>query len=643
LWHGEAVTTFVALTLVGLVTGCVYALTAAGLVVTYTTAGVFNFAQGAMGMMGAFSFWQLWQKWDVPLALSLIIVLGVFAPLFGIAVSRFLIGRSGAGNDQSLALTLALLLVLIGAANAIWKPSTARTVPIWAGHGSVTIGILTINAMQILIIAAAIAIAVGLRLLFTHTRLGMAMRAAVDNPDLLALYGEEPAKVQQVAWALSSTLAALAGVLLVPLVQMNILNLTLLVVNGYAAAMVGRLRSLPRTTVGALVLGLAISYAVGYSAQLGLDNHQSIEITLQQGMPMLLLFAVLIALRPDPLRTAVTAARRLPTIPSLGQSIVVAVAGLVVAIVLSQTLSETNLETASIAVVMSIIAASLVLLTGYGGQTSLCVLTFAGVGGYTMSKLGSHTVLGVLLAIVISAAVGALVALPTLRLRGLYLALATFAFGGIMDIAFFGQRFGDSGSVEVHRLSIPGLRLDSNRTYFVFCCAVFLAVGVGLLAVRRGRYGRQLAALDDSPAACATIGLRIPRLKLVVFAVSSGLAGLAGALFGGIGAQIISTQDFATLQSAVLYLLLRVGGVKSVTGALIAGVVTAVLPVVQQHVPSLGGLAFLVTGVASLFVGRFPAGIAGWFGQVLAPRPRTRPAMPAVYRDVDDRKELVGV
>jgi branched-chain amino acid transport system permease protein len=630
LWQGDAVTTFVALTLVGLVSGCVYALTAAGLVVTYTTAGVFNFAQGAMGMMGAFSFWQLWQGWHVPLGFSLLIVLGIFAPVFGIVVSRFVLGGRGSGGDQSLAMTLALLLVLIGAANAIWKPSTARMVPYWAGHGSITIGILTINSMQLLIIATAIAIAIGLRLLFTRTRLGLAMRAAVDNPDLLALNGEEPARVQQVAWALSSVLAALAGVLLAPLVQLNILNLTLLVVNGYAAAMVGRLRSLPRTTIGALALGLAISYSIGYSPQLHLDNHQSIEITLQQGMPMLLLFAVLVFLRPDPLRAGVTAARRLASIPSGRQSLVVAAAGLVVAIVLSRTLSETNLETASLAVVMAIIAASLVLLSGYGGQTSLCVLTFAGVGAYAMAKAGSHTLLGLLLAIVISAAVGALIALPTLRLRGLYLALATFAFGEIMDIAFFGQRFGSSGSLVVHRLSIPGLRLNSDRAYFIFCSAVFLAVGVGLLAVRRGRYGRQLAALDDSPAACATIGLRIPRLKLVVFAVSSGLAGLAGALFGGLGAQIVSTSDFATLQSAVLYLLLRVGGVKTVTGALIAGVVTAVLPVVQQHVPSLGGLAFLVTGIAALFIGRFPAGIAGEFGRVVERRPRLElPALVA--------------
>ncbi|HWA67783.1 MAG TPA: ABC transporter permease, partial [Mycobacteriales bacterium] len=578
----------------------------------------------------------LWRGWGVPVWLALALVLLVLAPAFGLLTEALFRRTAGQPADQTLAITLALLLVLIGFANAVWPTKTPRFLPRWAGEGTVTLGMLTISATQIVVVVTAIAIAIGLRLLFTHTRLGMAMRAAVDNPDLLALYGEEPAKVQQVAWALSSVLAALAGVLLVPLIQMNILNMTLLVVNGYAAAMIGRLRSLPRATVGALALGLAISYAIGYAPQLHLDNHQSTEITLQQGMPMLLLFAVLIFLRPDPLRAGVTAARRLPSIPTFVQSVVVAAMGLVVAIVLSRTLSDSNLETASLAVVMALIAASLVLLSGYGGQTSLCVLTFAGVGAYMMSKAGSHTVLGLLLAIVVSAAVGALVALPTLRLRGLFLALATFAFGEIMDIAFFGQHFGSGGSLDVHRLSIPGLHLGSDRGYFVFCSAVFLAVGVGLLAVRRGRYGRQLAALDDSPAACATIGLRITRLKLVVFAVSSGLAGLAGALFGGLGAQIISTGDFATLQSAVLYLLLRVGGVKTITGALIAGVVTAVLPVVQQHVPSLGGLAFLVTGVASLFIGRFPTGIAGELGRALDRRPRL--ALAAVV----ERKELAG-
>lgn len=119
--------TFLALSVVGLVTGCIYALTAAGLVVTYTTAGVFNFAQGAMGMVAAFGFWQLWQGWGLPVWLSLVLVVLVAAPLFGVLVERVLFRRTaGAPADQTLAVTLGLLLVLLGVANAVWPANGVK-------------------------------------------------------------------------------------------------------------------------------------------------------------------------------------------------------------------------------------------------------------------------------------------------------------------------------------------------------------------------------------------------------------------------------------------------------------------------------------------------------------------------------------
>jgi branched-chain amino acid transport system permease protein len=636
------VTTMLALTLVGLVYGCIYALTATGLVVTYTTAGVFNFAQGAMGMVAAFSFWQLWQGWHVPLALSLVLVLGVLAPGFGLLTERFLFRKSaGAPADQTLAVTLAMLLVLIGVANAVWPPTQPRVLPRWAGSGSVTIGILTISATQLLIIACAIAIAVGLRVVFVRTRLGLAMRAVVDDPDLLAMNGVEPARVQQLAWALSSFLAALSGVLLAPLVQLNILNLTLLVVNGYAAALVGRLQSLPRTIAGALVLGLGSSFAIGYGPDLGLLGHPAIQATVTQGLPMLMLFAVLVLqsfLSPARLRAGAIPLRRAPRVPSAQRSFAGAGALVAVALVLAAMLPGSALDTASRALVLGVVALGMVLLSGYGGQVSLCTLTFVGLGAYAMGKVGGdHSVLGVLAAVGLSALTGALVALPTLRLRGLYLALATFAFGEIMDIVFFGQRLGPTGSMRVERISLPGLALDSARGYFLFCAVVFALGAVALLAVRRSRFGRRLAALDDSPEACATIGMRINRVKLAVFTVSSGIAGLGGALFGGLGAGIISGFDFMTLQSAVLFLILRVGGVKTITGALVAGVLTAELPVLQQRVPSLAGLAFLLTGVAALSVGRNPGGLGGLLSDLTGRRLKiTSPAQPAATR------ELVG-
>lgn len=432
--------------------------------------------------------------------------------------------------------------------------------------------------------------------------------------------------------------------LLAPLVQLNILTLTLLVVNGYAAAMVGRLKSLPLTTAGALGLGLAISYSIGYLPGLGLADFPGLLSTLQQGIPMLLLFAVLVLLPNDRLRAGRPQQVRAPAVPGLRRSVAGAGGFVAAAVLLAVVLPTSALDTGARALVLSFVVLSLVLLTGYGGQVSLCTLTFVGLGAYAMGKAGAGGSLrGVVAAVLLSAAVGALVALPTLRLRGLYLALATFAFGQIMDIAFFGQRLGPSGSLQVDRLSLPLVDLSGAGAYFVLTAVVFAAGAVALLAIRRSRYGRQLSALNDSPAACATLGMRIDRVKLAVFAVSAGAAGLGGVLYGGLGAGLVSGFDFVTLQSAVLLLLLRVGGVKTVTGALIAGTVTAVLPVLQQQVPSLGGLAFLVTGIAALSVGSNPGGVVGAvsaLGRRLRPAPAPRPAPRDAARA--DAGELVG-
>ncbi|MCW2607491.1 MAG: amino acid/amide transporter rane protein 2, family / amino acid/amide transporter [Frankiales bacterium] len=643
--------TFLALTVVGLVTGCIYALTATGLVVTYTTAGVFNFAQGAMGMIAAFGFWQLWQGWGLPLLLALPLVVLVAAPLAGLLVERLFRRTQGAPADQTLAVTLGLLLVLIGIANAVWPPDEPRILPRFGGEGTVQVGILVLSASQLIVVATAVAVGVGLRLLFSRTRLGLAMRGVVDDPDLLAMNGLEPVRVQQTAWALSSTLAALAGVLLAPLVQLNILTLTLLVVNGYAAAMVGRLRSLPATAAGGLGLGLAISYSIGYGPSLGLAQYQGVLSTLQQGIPMMLLFVVLVLLPSDRLRAGRPQQSRAPRVPALGRSAVNAAAFVVAAGVLAVVLPTSALDTGARALVFGFVVLSLVLLTGYGGQVSLCTLTFVGLGAYAMGKVGSGSLLGVVAAVLLSASVGALVALPTLRLRGLYLALATFAFGQVMDIGFFGQRLGPSGSLKVERLALLGLPLDTAAGYFLLCAVVFALGAVGLLAVRRSRYGRMLAALNDSPAACATLGMRIDRVKLCVFAAASGAAGLGGALFGGLGAGLVSGFDFVTLQSCVLLLLLRVGGVKTVTGALLAGTLTAVLPVLQQQVPALGGLVFLVTGVAALSVGSLSGGLVGAGADLRSrylPRrpPPPAPAPPAAAAVVPAqpvRKEMAGV
>ena len=593
-------------TIVGLVTGCIYALTATGLVVTYTTSGIFNFAHGAIGMMAAFSYWQLTVPWGWPAWVALPAVLFVAAPLFGGLVERVLIRPlRGAAADLSIVITLGLLLFLLGVANVAWKPTEPRVLPPFlSGVEPVTIGSLTVTMNQVLIVVVAVLVALGLKVLFSQTRIGIAMRGVVDDPDLAAMAGASPARVQQLSWAVGSALAALAGILLAPLVTLNIITLTLLVINGYAAALFGRLKSLPRTAVGGIALGLVVSYAKGYFPTGGPLAR------IEPALPMVFLLLMLIISPPARLRTATLSGSYVPTVPRLKESLVVAAVFLGVCVFLAGSLSSAHLQIGATAFALAIALLSLVLLTGYGGLASLCQLTFLGLGGYVMGTWGGGSLVGVVLAVVITAAVGAAVALPTLRLRGLYLALATFAFATAMDTVFFEHQIGSGGSKRVPRLHLPLVPTESDKAFFLTCAVAFAASGVLVLALRRGRYGRQLTALNDSPAACATLGVNVNVTKLVVFAVSAGLAGLGGALFGGVN-QGISPGDFTAIGSLALLLALRIGGVNTVTGALFGALTVALFPTLQDHVPSIPNLSYLLTGIAAVSIGRDPDGFGG--------------------------------
>src|SRR5581483_8414245 len=239
---------FLSFTVVGLVAGCVYALIATGLVVTYNTTGIFNFAHGAIAMVGAYTYWQFTDAggWGLNPVLALVVILFVLAPLFGVVIERVLMRPlRGAPVDLTLVVTLGLLLFLVGVAQLRWDPSQTRNLVYFFNGSGFRIGYVLVYWHDVVAVAATIAIAIGLRFLFNQTRTGIAMRAVVDNADLLAMAGGQPVRVQQLSWALSCSLAALAGILLAPIARLDIILLTLLVVDGYAAAIIGRLRNLP--------------------------------------------------------------------------------------------------------------------------------------------------------------------------------------------------------------------------------------------------------------------------------------------------------------------------------------------------------------------------------------------------------------
>lgn len=628
---------FLTYTIVGLVTGCIYALTASGLVVTYTTTGILNFGHGAISMISAFAYWQLTVQWHVPVVLALLAVIVVGAPLFGALLERFLMRPlEGKPVELQVVVTIGLLIFLLGLANLAWSPagSATRLLPrFWSGH-SLKLASVYVDYHSLVVVVVAIAVAVGLRFFFSVARTGVAMRAVVDNPALAAMTGARPYRIAQLAWALGAALAALGGVLLAPLQgALNIDLLTLTVILAIVPAVIGRLRSLPLTVAGGIVIGLAVTYAVGY---LPPDSFIS---RAQTAIPMVILFVALVMLRQERLRAGRVVGMNIPVAPSLSRSLAVAGGFVVVAVILGQVLSGVNLATATRGLVLATAFLSLVLLTGYAGQVSLCQMSFVGIGAFAMAHFGRHgSLLGLVAAVVISAALGAVVAVFAVRLRGLYLALSTLAFSYAMDYIFFSQHFGPSGSgLAVDRLRIPGLDTWTDLGFFLLAAVVFAAAGVGLLALRRSRYGRRLAALNDSPQACATLGVNITYTKLAVFTGSAALAGVAGALYGG-QQHLVTQADFQTFNSLVLLLLVLLGGKNLVTGALASAVLYALFPILQQHVSSLSNIQYLLVGLGALTLGRNPDGLGGQLAGLAGPfRGRLGRTGIAGGEDPDDR------
>ena len=590
----------------GIVSGAIYAVTATGLVVTYSTTGVFNFAQGAMGMFLAFVFWQLWQGWNVPVVLALVLTLLVGAPLLGAVVERTMMRTLyGASVGVTLVVTIGLLLLLFGAANAIWSQTVTRTLPTFFESDQITVAGVVITYEQLITVGVAVLAAVGLRILYRRTRVGVAMRAVVDDPELTQLTGASSNRISSYAWMISTMLAGVAGILLAPQTNMNILQLTVLVVYGYSAAVVGRLRSLPLTVLGALFLGVANSLAIGYAPAAAVSY-----ITL--ALPMGLLLVALLVLPQARLSLARVVRPRRPNVAGARMTLAGSGALVLVSVPFALLLSTGNLNVMGEVLVIGLLGLSLVPLSGYGGQVSLCQYTFLGLGCVVMAKVGGgHSVLGVLAAVGVCAGVGALLAIPALRLRGLYLALATLAFAILMDNLFFTAQsvMGNGGTLTVGRPEFLGVDFTSTRSFVVLLACVFALAAVGVGALRRSRYGRRLVGMDDSPAACTTVGLSLTRTKLAVFTLSAGMAGLAGALYGGLQGTV-DANEFAFLLSLAFFLTVTIAGISTLSGPLLGGAFLVVVPILASDVSWGAYLVYILSGAGAIAIGRRPNGLS---------------------------------
>lgn len=608
---------FITYTVLGVVLAAGYAVISSGLVLTYATTGVFNFAQGATGMLAAFVYWQLHVSWGWSTPLALVVTLGILAPLLGLAIDLVMRGLDNTSETTKLVVTVSFLIMMIGIANRVWPPTQSHVLPqFWAGR---TVSAIpgTPSYHDMITIGVALLVAIGLRLLLYRTRIGVAMRAAVDDRSLTSLNGIRTVRVNQLSWVLGTALAAVGGLLVAPRAGLDAVLLSTLIVNAYAAAIFGRLRSLWLTFVGALVLGLTDAYLQGYLPQ---NKYLS---GLRLASPMIVLFIVLLVMPNSRLRTHGRVREYFPA-PSRQGLMTFAGISLVGGLMLATTLAPVDLTTYAKVFSIGIIALSLVPLVGFANQVSLCQLSLAGVGAVMMAHFGHNgNPIGVVLAIVVAAIVGALVALPALRLSGIYLALATAAFAVALDRWIFGLpnfklgpwtvKIFEGGSTSVDALRIGGIRFDTPKAQFVLVVVAFALCAAFVGELRRSRFGRRLIALRDSEAACATFGMSLIGTRVTVFAVSAGLAGLGGALYG---MQLTSIQpgyfDFTT--GLPLFMMVAVGGAGFISAGLFAAVfLQGFFPLSSVFAHWFTPYQPITTGFVGVGLGQEPSGAAPQF------------------------------
>ena len=507
--------------------------------------------------------------------------------------------------------TLGLMVILTGMATILWSPTTQRTAQPMINGQFRLVGI-NIQYQYLLIIAVAIAVAIGLRALFYSTRTGYALRAVVDDPDLLGMAGVSPNRMSQYGWILGFMMAALSGMLLAPTqtTGISIEAMTLLVVSGYAAAIVGRLKNIPVTFAAAIAIGLAENYVLNY-----VEPHQpsNLQTDVTGALPMVFLFVALVTLPSVRLRAVGRlTSLRAPRVAGGRESLIIGCVFLAIAVIIGIVFANTDVKGTTLltlggmVMALGIVGLSLVLLTGYSGQVSLCQFSFMGIGAFVMGKLaGGGSLLGLIAATVICAAVGAFIAVWTIRLSDLYLALATFAFADFVAISFFadGHIYG-SGGLTVGRIVLPGLSLGGDTAEFLLVTVFFVLAAWLVLAIRRSLFGRRLVAVNDSPAAYATVGLNIGFTKVAVFAIAAGMAGLAGALYGTVQ-QVVGTTDFDIFPGIIFVLFVTIWGIRTVSGAFLAALTFVAL---NQIWPSSIGI---FAGMGVILIGRAANGILG--------------------------------
>ncbi|MER5412058.1 ABC transporter permease subunit [Streptomyces virginiae] len=611
----------------GLVSGALYALLATGLVLSYSASGLFNFAHGATAYLCALTFYELHSGLGWPAVPAALLVVCVLAPGLGWGLDRLMFRRlARVGETAQIVATIGLLVALPAA--GLWVvelladagapvrpaenqfglpgvgPSPAKSWQLADGVG--------IDSDQLITWVVTALVAVALWVLMRHTRLGLRLRAAVDNRSLTELRGISADRLSSVAWMIASGLAGLAGVLATPLLGLSAHDFTLFLFVSATAAVIGRFASVPLAFAGGLGLGVLQNLVAGYA------SFAESVTGFRTAVPFLILFGGLLVLTRRARAAGVAAVDPPPVDHLAGASwsrrwgVWAAGAALLCAAFYTVTTPFwSGLLAQGLAV--ALVFMSFTVVTGLGAMVSLAQGTFvtgaALVAGLLMSR-GWPFAAALAVGTCVAALLGALVALPALRLGGRSLALATLALAFLADQVLFQLRWlrnGDAGW-PIPRPVFGPVDLSDDRALGVALVVLVALVAAGLTALRNSPSGRAMLAVRSAPAAAVASGVSVLRTKLLLFTLSAGLAGFGGVLYASYNTRITAT-DFTAMTGLVWLAVVVAAGVRRPQYAVVAGLVFAVAPrVLSDYVTESAHLPVILFGLAGLALANDPDG-----------------------------------
>ena len=604
----------------GVLQGSVFALVALGFTLVFRVTGAINLSQGAFCILGAFAMYSLQRTLAWPTALAAAgAAVATAATALVIGRTTFVPALSRLPTSSMFILTAGLLTFLEGLCLVVWG-SEPYALPPFSGEAPLALLGIRLPTQGVWIAAATVVIIAGMWWLLMRTALGEALRACAENPSAARLMGIDVERMTLLSFTLAGFIAAVGGIVVAPILSFQFDTGRFFTISGFSAVAIGGLGSFVGAVAGAELLGAAEQLAAGYISSL-----------FANGIALGLLIVTLLA-RPSGLfvarrtrREDVRDEHRIyhPVVRLRGlRGVVFAVAALVVATALPWIVPEGLMSSLVITGILFIAVLGLDVLMGYAGQVSLGQAGFMAVGGYTAAILATNygwsPLLGTATGLVLSLVCAAALSLVTMRLRGHYLALATLAFGLLVDSLTVGMTEvtgGPSGLVGIPSFTIGTFSFDTPLKMYYLVAALLAVIITLLFGGIRSSFGRALQAVRTDQTAAAALGIDVPRYKMAVFAISAALASLSGSLYAFFF-HFLSPEMVGTQRSLEMIAMLVVGGEGTLIGPVFGVALLTLIPTIFQPLAIYKTLAEGVLLVAT--VRYLPGGIFGTLASRLA-------------------------